>query len=179
MNSLKSPTCALPVLRVALDTPLRRLFDYLAPPGDLPPPGVRVRVPFGRQRRVGFVLQTAAGSELPAERLKPILDVLDESPLLDPGLLALVDWAAGYYHHPIGQVIAAALPRALREGAPTLAREERWRLTPAGARALADSPYLQHLEKLVVMVFAVSADPAVEALKERFGDRLHLYREDP
>ncbi|MBV8783671.1 MAG: primosomal protein N', partial [Gammaproteobacteria bacterium] len=131
-------TSAPPVLRVALDTPLRRLFDYLAPPGAAPPPGTRVQVPFGRQRLVGVVMGSAAASELPAERLKPVLAVLDTSPVLDGQLLELLRWTASYYHHPIGQVIAAALPRALREGAATLAREERWQLTAAGRSALAE-----------------------------------------
>jgi len=45
------------IFRVALDTPLRRLFDYLPPVPATPSPslGVRVRVPFGRQRRIGLV----------------------------------------------------------------------------------------------------------------------------
>ena len=69
------------VVRVALDMPLRRVFDYLAPEGpETPPraqPGTRVRVPFGRQRLVGVVMEVADSSELPVERLKPILEVLD------------------------------------------------------------------------------------------------------
>lgn len=137
LNSLKSVTSAPPVLRVALDTPLRRLFDYLAPPGAPPAPGSRVRVPFGRQRLVGVVLESGATSELPPERLKPVLAVLDSTPVLDAELLELLRWTASYYHHPIGQVIAAALPRALREGAGALATEERWGLTAAGRAALA------------------------------------------
>ena len=65
------------MLRVALDTPLRRLFDYLPPPTLAPgavPPGVRVRVPFGRQRLIGVVMANATGSEVAPERLKPLLE---------------------------------------------------------------------------------------------------------
>ena len=58
------------VLRVALDTPLRRLFDYLPPERIVPPPGTRVRVPFGRQRLVGVVCAHADTSDLPPEKLK-------------------------------------------------------------------------------------------------------------
>ena len=46
------------VLQVALPLPLPREFDYRPPPGSLPQPdwvGRRVRVPFGRQERVGVV----------------------------------------------------------------------------------------------------------------------------
>jgi len=39
--------------------------------------GTRVRVPFGRQRLIGVVMEIADSSDLPLERLKPILEVLD------------------------------------------------------------------------------------------------------
>jgi primosomal protein N' (replication factor Y) len=129
------------IFRVALDTPVRQLFDYLAPSpmqGSAPPAiGARVRVPFGRRRLVGLVVATAARSALPLARLKPILAVLDPVPLLDPPLRELLEWAAQYYHHPVGQVLASALPRALRLGAPAMPTEERWLATEAGAQAAA------------------------------------------
>src|SRR5581483_7857 len=99
-------------------------------------PGTRVRVPFGRQRLVGVVLEGASSSELPWDRLKPMLEVLDPSPILDPGLLALLRWAADYYHHPIGEVISTALPKALRLGASASTTEERWTATAQGHEAL-------------------------------------------
>src|SRR3954451_2443033 len=129
------------VFRVALDMPLRRLFDYLAPeagPSGAPAgiqPGMRVRVPFGRQRLVGVVMEIADSSDLPADRLKSIVEVLDPQPILDPAALGLLRWAAEYYHHPIGEVIAAAMPKALRLGASTSSKIERWSLTAAGQGA--------------------------------------------
>jgi len=130
-----------PVVRVALPTPLRRLFDYRTDPSGVPGdpigPGMRVRVPFGRQRLIGIAMEVAAGSDIPDERLKPVLEVLDRQPIFDPAALALLAWAADYYHHPIGEVLTAALPKALRLGATLEAREERWLLTPAGAEAAA------------------------------------------
>jgi primosomal protein N' (replication factor Y) (superfamily II helicase) len=127
------------VFRVALDTPLKRLFDYLPPAEALFPapvePGMRVRVPFGRQRLVGIVMETAASSEIPEERLKAILEVLDARPVLDAAALALLRWATEYYHHPVGEVLSTALPKALRLGADAEAREERWEVTAEGAEA--------------------------------------------
>ena len=130
---------SFPVVRVALPTPLRRLFDYVTgPAGDgLIQAGARVWVPFGRQRLLGIVMETAAGSELTPERLKPVLETLDSQPVLDPPTLALLAWAADYYHHPIGEVLAAALPKALRLGAATDAIEERWAFTSEGREAQA------------------------------------------
>jgi primosomal protein N' (replication factor Y) (superfamily II helicase) len=105
------------ILKVAIDAPLDTLFDYLAPADSPPPaPGSRVRVPFGRRRQVGLVMGHADASELPAERLKPVLEVLDSEPLFDTRLLQLLDWAARYYHEPPGAVMATALPAPLRAG---------------------------------------------------------------
>jgi primosomal protein N' (replication factor Y) (superfamily II helicase) len=127
------------IFRVALDTPLRRLFDYLPPPptagAALAVAGARVRVPFGRQRLIGVIMETSESSDLPPSRLKPILEVLDPAPVLDAPALQLLQWAAEYYHHPIGEVLASALPKALRLGAATWASEERWHATEAGVAA--------------------------------------------
>ncbi len=82
-------------------------------------------------------MEHAERSELPPERLKPISAVLDTVPVLAAQVLDLVRWASDYYHHPIGEVIASALPKALRAGASSLALEELWRPTPQGRAALA------------------------------------------
>src|SRR5580658_8740052 len=73
------------ILKIALDTPLRRVFDYL-PPGsvrDSIRPGVRVRVPFGRRQIVGILVATAPDSDLDPTKLKRALEVLDEAPVFD------------------------------------------------------------------------------------------------
>jgi primosomal protein N' (replication factor Y) (superfamily II helicase) len=108
------------ILKVAMDAPLDTLFDYRSPAaGPPPPPGVRVRAPFGRRRAVGVVMAHAETSALPEERLKTIIEVLDATPLFDPPMLELIGWTARYYHEPPGSVIATALPAVLRQGKPT------------------------------------------------------------
>jgi primosomal protein N' (replication factor Y) len=128
------------ILQVALDTPLRRVFDYLPPVQPLPKslrPGVRVRVPFGRRQLVGILVATATESVLAPTKLKRALEVLDELPVFDAVTFELLRWAADYYHHPLGEVLAAALPPSLREGESAApAAVERWHLTAAGRLAL-------------------------------------------
>jgi primosomal protein N' (replication factor Y) len=124
------------ILRVAVPSPLRRLFDYL-PPLDAAPtslqPGVRLQVPFGRGRRIGLIVALAAESAVESARLRRAEAILDREPVLPPDLLALAEWAAGYYHHPPGEVMEAVLPVALRRGkAGSWHRPGRWRLTQAG-----------------------------------------------
>jgi primosomal protein N' (replication factor Y) (superfamily II helicase) len=125
-----------PVLRVAVLSPLRALFDYLPPPGvgvDCIALGARVRVPFGRGTRVGVVLARRPTASVSAERLKAVLEVLDPDRPLPAETLRLLEWAWAYYHHPAGEVLETALPAALRRGRrPEAAVTYRWRLTAAG-----------------------------------------------
>ncbi|MCC6172240.1 MAG: primosomal protein N' [Gammaproteobacteria bacterium] len=128
--------------------PLRRLFDYLPPEPDglgptsagvpvEPVPGMRIVVPFGRRHLVGLIVAIAAASELPQERLKHARELLDAAPVADAKLLALLQWAADYYHHPVGEIIAAALPKLAREGAKAVPEVIWWSLTLEGETALA------------------------------------------
>ena len=120
-------------LRVAVPSPLPRHFDYLLPTATpLPAPGARVRVPFGRRETIGVVLGIGADSDVPPAKLRPIRQLLDREPLWSPALLELLGWAAGYYHHPIGEVVQTALPVALRRGAaPGSANVRRYALADA------------------------------------------------
>ena len=154
------------MFRVAVDTPVRRLFDYLPP--DLPQdaaglrPGARVRVPFGRRRLVGVVMEVADSSDLPPERLKPILEVLDAAPALEASALELIRWAAEYYHHPVGQVLATALPKLMRLGAGVTATEERWTVTSLGREAAAGEPRRAPKQR-ALLDFILSRDGAATA----------------
>jgi primosomal protein N' (replication factor Y) len=130
------------ILQVALDTPLRRVFDYVPPPnyqGQKPPAlGVRVSVPFGRQRLIGILVGIASQSEVPLAKLKAATKILDADPIYDPVTFDLLRWAAGYYHHPLGEVLAAALPAAMRAGEPVRKSREEWSLTSEGTQELAE-----------------------------------------
>jgi primosomal protein N' (replication factor Y) len=165
------------ILRVALDTPLRRAFDYLPPQdGIAAVPGVRVEVPFGPRSLVGVVLEIAAGSDLPPAKLRTAHAVLDVEPVLDPVTFELVRWAADYYHHPVGEAYAAALPTQLRAGRPLTARETRWRLTSGGLAAVASGKRLGPRQKTLVETLTQGdgsiGDDDLEALGPEVRDPL-------
>jgi primosomal protein N' (replication factor Y) len=127
---------------IALDLPVDRLFDYLAPHATNDDIGRRVEVPFGRGRRIGVLLELASHSQLDPATLKPLLGIDRQTPPLPEELLALARFAAGYYRHPLGAVLASLLPPALRQSerprrsAPPMA----YALSEAGRTALADLP---------------------------------------
>jgi primosomal protein N' (replication factor Y) len=124
------------ILRLALPSPLRRLFDYLPPAGVSPAalqPGVRLRVPFGRREVVGILVELSDHSEVPAEKLKPALELLDSKPPLPAPLFKLCLWTAQYYQHSLGDTLSWALPVLLRQGEPAEARQERYWHVAEGA----------------------------------------------
>lgn len=126
------------VWRVAVATPVLKLFDYLPPAdGGRAAAGCRLRVPFGRGFRLGVLVTTTDRSELDSHRLKRVSEVLDPEPALPAELLTLLGWCADYYHYPPGEVICSALPGLLRqtEGGNRRAGPPRWRLTTAGRDA--------------------------------------------
>ena len=131
-----------PIFRVAIAIPIYRLFDYLAPENcraDLFKPGARLEVPFGKATKIAFLIEVTDSSEFDRANLKRVVRVLDELPLLSAKDMALLTWASGYYHHPLGEVICSAFPVGLRQGKPAnAAKEKRFSLTGLGKAVNAD-----------------------------------------
>lgn len=124
-----------PILQVALPLPLPQLFDYRAPadaPACADDIGRRVRVPFGRRELVGVVASIGqAASDTP--ELRTALAWLDPTALFHGELLDSLRWLARYAHVALGEVLATALPAALRRGEPLPDTHAwAWRLTAAG-----------------------------------------------
>lgn len=104
------------IVRIALDLPLPRLFDYLAPEASAEDIGYRVSVPFGRGTRIGIIINWLTTSDQPADKLKPVTVILRDMPRLPDHWLALCEFCARYYQAPLGEVTAFALPPLLRQG---------------------------------------------------------------
>jgi primosomal protein N' (replication factor Y) len=99
--------------QVALPIPLRSLFTYALPPDCCATPGTLVLVPVGKTRQVGILWAITAQPVYSGE-IRPILELLEERPLLNDELRHLLEWIAHYYLSPIGSVLAAAMPGHLR-----------------------------------------------------------------
>jgi primosomal protein N' (replication factor Y) len=131
----RRPRAPSVILRVAVNAPLARLFDYLPPAGadrESLQPGCRLLVPFGRRRESALLVEITDRSELPLAKLREAYAVIDETPILSAHDLWLIRFASDYYHHPIGEVAAAALPALLRSGKPLYGIVHQLALTDAG-----------------------------------------------
>ncbi|ATZ10101.1 primosomal protein N' [Erwinia amylovora] len=131
----------MPVVQVALPVPLARNFDYLLPPHLCHAViGGRVSVPFGQRRAIGVVVAIGEHSDFPPDQLKSVHEVLDTCSLYPPSLWRILQWAADYYHFPLGEVLFHAMPLLLRQGK---AAEEaplwQWLITEEGRATASES----------------------------------------
>ncbi len=160
------------VVSVAVAAPLFRLFDYRLPAGIRPACGSRVRVPFGRGQRIGFLVPRPARAEPHDGELKQVLEVIDDEPLFDARLFQLLRWSADYYRHPPGEVFESALPVRLRRrlAAPEPART--WRLAAPIDDVLRALPANATRQRLAARALAAAGDVPVEAaeLRQAAGD---------
>ncbi len=125
---------AMRVLRVALDVPVAKLFDYLIDDATPAGPGDRVAVPLGARERVGVVLEVADASAVAASRLKPVTRVLADAPTLSPDWLEQMRFLSSYYQRPLGETVTGALPPRLRS-LKALPKRKKTAGAPAGGAA--------------------------------------------
>lgn len=100
---------------VILPLPLEGMFTYAVPDSlaDEVRKGVRLLVPLGKSKRY-VAIAVDVHERKPAFAVKPILEVLDDQPMVTEKQLSLWKWISDYYLSPIGEVLNAALPSGLK-----------------------------------------------------------------
>ena len=119
------------IAHVALPVPLYQLFDYkLTLPAEI---GMRVKVPFGKREMIGIIVKIDQHTTFDIENLKAITSVIDGKKLFSQTIWQLLNWATGYYHFPIGEVMFHAMPVLLRQGRQAINEGvKQWQLTQQG-----------------------------------------------
>ncbi len=107
----------LRIVRLAFDSGVDTVFDYGVPPevNEDIRPGMRVVAPFGRGNRekIGFCVELSPKSDF--VKVKLISRVVDSQPLVDRDHLELARWISQYYCCPLGMVLAAMVPAAVKK----------------------------------------------------------------
>lgn len=94
--------------------------------------GVRVLVPFGRNKTYLGIVARLHDEKPQGYEVKEITQVMDAEPIVTPQQLRLWQWIADYYLSPIGDVYKAALPAGLKAEDGYRPKTEAYiRLTPA------------------------------------------------
>ncbi len=107
------------IAQVAVPLPIPTVFSYSIPEALLAKaiPGVRVTVPFRNTELTGYLVGTE--NSVPTKKLKAILSILDDQPVLSSGMLQLTKWVGEYYGSSWGEAIENALPRWVKYGKKT------------------------------------------------------------
>lgn len=113
------------IAEVAIGQRVDKLFHYAVPPrlAATLHPGHRVVVPFGKGRRVGFVVGLVREAGVPV--LKEIESAPDEQAVVSEDLLDLARWVADYYAAPLGLVLRTILPPGFSDPDKAFAKEKR------------------------------------------------------
>lgn len=156
-----------PILKIALDVPLDRIFDYLSG-GKVAKIGQRVLVPFGRRSQIGVVVGTADTSEFAIEKLKLVTQIFSEELPIDAETLSLVKFSADYYQYPYGQALLSALPARLRQITPAVSRKQyAYQLTDLGRQLEIETiPKKQLVTRRVLAALQASESLTEAALDE-------------
>ena len=119
---------------VILPVPLNGTFTYSVPDtlAGKVQSGMRVLVAFGRNKNYIGIVDNMHDRQPKGYEVKPLLQLIDEQPILLPVQLQLWHWIADYYMSPIGEVYKAALPAGLKAEDGYHPRTETYiRLTPS------------------------------------------------
>jgi primosomal protein N' (replication factor Y) len=164
------------ILRVALDLPLPRVFDYRCNEAGAAEVGMRVLVPFGNKQALGVIVGVADSSNVDAAKLKSAVRILREVPALDRDWLDLAQFCSDYYHRPLGEVIFNGLPRQLRKAgaAPSLEQAHFCRINSAGREALAQLPARIKLKRALLQALSQSDCAEAQLLAQSAGAKKAL-----
>lgn len=98
-------------IEVVFPLPFRKAFTYSVPADlqDQVKVGVRAVAPFGKRTLTGFIVNTASKTSV-KEEIKPIKDILDDTPIVDKNTLKFYEWLADYYLCSPGEALKLAVP---------------------------------------------------------------------
>ena len=109
--------------------------------------GSRVLVPIGRKSIIGIIYRCHEGKLAPNIKVRDIIQVIDEQPIVTTKQLQLWEWLAQYYMCTIGEVMAAALPSEIIDDNYSAATTQYIQLSPAFLAKEAQEQLLGELKR--------------------------------
>jgi primosomal protein N' (replication factor Y) len=106
---------------IAVPSPLQEILEYLPPENqssDTPIPGCRVAVTFAGKPRIGLFMSARTSQLQDHSKLRPVIEIIDNGPLMNNTELTLLQWVSDYYLIPPGETFALGLSPGERRGQP-------------------------------------------------------------
>ena len=100
---------------VILPIPVNQKFTYLISKDEYEflKPGMRIIVPFGRSKLYTSISVKIHNFFESDYELKSIIQIIDDSPLVNTHQLKFWDWLSRYYFTSLGEVMRASIPSNL------------------------------------------------------------------
>ena len=98
-------------VEIVFPLPFRKAFTYLIPKEleKQTKVGVRAVAPFGKRTLTGFIINKTKTTSV-IDEIKPIIDIIDEKPIVDSSGLKFYQWLADYYLCSFGEALKLAVP---------------------------------------------------------------------
>ncbi len=108
-----------------------RVFTYRIPEGmeGRVEAGFRVRIPFGRQEKEGYVLGLKDTADFDESRVKDIIAPLEDYPVLLPALIECAREIRRETQCPLCEALRLMIPAEMRGGRISVRTEKVWRIT--------------------------------------------------
>lgn len=166
------PTEQLPAyVEAALPVPIRRVFTYSVPEKmrSQLKVGARLKLPFGRRNLTGYAVglhpTLPADVEVDESKIKDVIELLDDEPLITAEILRLTQWAADYYASFWGEMLKASLPAGINAERVRPKRRKAVRLTDEPEEGELSGPQ----QKLIEMLRSNGGEMLFADLLERVG----------
>ena len=109
--------------------------------------GCRVLVPLGKKSVIGIIYRRHEGELAPNIKVRDVIQVIDEQPIVTPKQLQLWEWLAQYYMCTLGEVMAAALPSEIIDDNYSAATTQFIQLSPVYLAPESQEQLLKELQR--------------------------------
>lgn len=139
-------------------------------------PGVPVLVSVGKRKITGIITATGVANDLPhPEKVKDILDILDEEAVFPHDLMRLWQWTSGYYLTSPGEMLSAILPGGLRNESTAIVKLKKKQpgiTSPQSGDASISTQdlALTAVEQEILSVVAEKKRVPIKTLRRRFSE---------
>jgi primosomal protein N' (replication factor Y) len=155
---------------VAVALPVFKTLTYEVPPAlrSQVKQGHRILVPVRNRQVTAYVLGYTDRAN--NEKVKAVLDVLDEAPIFSASMVPFFRWIADYYLYPIGEVIRGALP-----GGITTTEVHTVTISDKGQAVLTSEKSLDPFRRAVLETLQENSAPvSLQMLSRQLGRDVHL-----
>ena len=135
------------LIDIILPLAISDVYTYSIAGIGCPQIGVRVLVPLGKKNVIGIVYRRHEGELAPNIKVREVIQIIDEQPIVTPKQIQLWEWLAQYYMCTLGEVMAAALPAEIIDDNYSTATTQYIQLSPIYIALEAQEQLLKDLQR--------------------------------